>query len=160
MNHVQLSTVANIPKFSTIISANFWTLSISSFVNVGPNLCDILEVGFDNCGIHFKRSILIYIIVKLSVTINIHMLKSTAAPPLTKLFQYIHTQWHTTSQPAGVVPIPKDTAQDTLIGSVVNKLLEQHFYHITAHHLDKNLPTSQQQWGFQKGKSTVTSHLC
>ena len=43
--------------------------------------------------------------------------------------------------------------------SVVSKLLERHIHFLLTLHLDENDLISEQQWGYQQGKLTVTSLL-
>ena len=43
--------------------------------------------------------------------------------------------------------------------SLPSKLLEKHFQHLGATHLEENHPMSAQQWGFTRGKSTTGALL-
>ena len=47
------------------------------------------------------------------------------------------------------------TAQLITDLSVISKLLERHIHFLLTLHLDENDPISEQQWGYQQGKSTV-----
>ena len=99
------------------------------------------------------------------------MLKNTAhsiAPSLTKLFNIsiglgrLPESWKTSL----VVPIPKSSNHKEVSNyrpisllPIVSKMLERHFHHLITTHLNDNKPLSNSQWGFQAGKSTVTSLL-
>ena len=67
---------------------------------------------------------------------------------------------------ARLVPVPKsgdkaDASNYRPISllSVVGKLLEKYVYSLLWNHLQEHAPLSTNQWGFQSGKSTVTSLL-
>jgi len=67
---------------------------------------------------------------------------------------------------AKVVPIPKQPRTTTPGGfrpisllSILSKLLEKHFHRLIVDHLTEHSPLSNVQWGFQKGKSTVSALL-
>jgi len=99
------------------------------------------------------------------------MLKQTAtaiAPSITALFNLSIK----CNQPpkdwkyARVVPIPKQPRATTPGGfrpisllSILSKLLEKHFHRLIVDHLTEHSPLSNVQWGFQKGKSTVSALL-
>ena len=103
--------------------------------------------------------------------ISAQMLKSTAnsiASPLAKLFTLslatgkFPKMWKT----ASVVPVPKSTAKNDpsnyrpiSLLSVVSKLLEKIVYSLVWEHLLDHSPISDQQWGFQKLKSTTAALL-
>ena len=103
--------------------------------------------------------------------ISIRMLKGTAAsiaPSLTLLFNISigNSCFPNCWKKSFVVPIPKASAHDSPTNyrpisllSVVSKLLERHIHFLLTSHLDENDPISEQQWGYQQGKSTVTSLL-
>ena len=103
--------------------------------------------------------------------ISARMLKNTAhsiAPSLTKLFNIsirlgrLQGSWKTSS----VVPIPKSSNHKEASNyrpisllTIVSKMLERHFHRLITAHLSEHKPLSNSQWGFQAGKSTVTSLL-
>ena len=103
--------------------------------------------------------------------ISARMLKSVAAsitPSLTKLFNVslmtgcIPTQW----KKSMVVPIPKNSNTSSPTNyrpisllPIVSKLLERHVYSVILSHLETHYPLSSVQWGFLKGRSTVTALL-
>jgi len=99
--------------------------------------------------------------------ISIRMLKGTAvsiAPSLTLLFNISigNSCFPNCWKKSFVVPIPKASAHDSPTNyrpisllSVVSKLLERHIHFLLTLHLDENDPISEQQWGYQQGKSTV-----
>ena len=96
------------------------------------------------------------------------MLKETAtsiAPSLTKLcnlsiFPHI---WKNVR----VVPIPKSSPAGHALSSyrpisllsVPSKVFEKHVHFLITEHLNEFHPLSAVQWGFQKGKSTLTALL-
>ena len=99
------------------------------------------------------------------------MLKATAhsiAPSLTKLFNISISQgrfpecWKTST----VVPIPKSANHKEATNyrpisllSILSKMLERHFHQYITNHLNDHHPLSNNQWGFQSGKSTVAALL-
>ena len=103
--------------------------------------------------------------------ISIRMLKGTAAsiaPSLTMLFNTSlrNSRFPNCWKQSSIVPIPKGSAHDSPTNyrpisllSVVSKLLEKHIHLLLTSHLNHTQPISTQQWGFQQGKSTVTSLL-
>ena len=103
--------------------------------------------------------------------ISIRMLKGTAAsiaPSLTMLFNISlrNSRFPNCWKQSSIVPIPKGSAHDSPTNyrpisllSVVSKLLEKHIHLLLTSHLNHTQPISTQQWGFQQGKSTVTSLL-
>ena len=67
---------------------------------------------------------------------------------------------------ASIVPIPKSTNKSNpsdyrpiSLLSIVSKLLEKYVYSRVRDHLIQHAPLSDYQWGFQRGKSTVSSLL-
>ena len=94
---------------------------------------------------------------------------SSIAPSLTKLFNLSISRGHfpTPWKGARVVPIPKSSSakcspsgyRPISLLSVLSKLLEKHFFSLITEHLDEHHPLSPAQWGFQKGKSTITALL-
>ena len=103
--------------------------------------------------------------------VSAYMLKASAesiAYSLAKLFSLSLStgRFPILWKSARVVPIPKsgnktDASNYRPISllSVVSKLLEKYVYSLLWTHLLENAPLSTNQWGFQKGKSTVTSLL-
>ncbi len=103
--------------------------------------------------------------------VSIRMLKGTAAsiaPSLTMLLNISirSGRFPNCWKQSSLVPVPKASAHDCPINyrpisllSVVSKVLERYIHSINTSHLNVNHPISQQQWGFQRGKSTVTSLL-
>ncbi len=99
------------------------------------------------------------------------MLKSTAdaiAPSITKLFNHSiaccrpPSSWKVSS----VVPIPKTAKANTTADygpisllSIVSKVLEWHFCFLISEHLSATSPLPNCQWGFQRGKSTISALL-
>ncbi len=64
------------------------------------------------------------------------------------------------------MPIPKSATKKSPSGyrpisllSIPSKLLEKHFHLLVNDHLAEHHPLSDSQWGFQKGKSTLTTLL-
>ncbi len=103
--------------------------------------------------------------------ISARMLKATSesvAPSLTSLFNLSITKGYFPElwKSARVVPIPKSTATYSPSGyrpislvSILSKLLEKHFHFLIIDHLAEHHPLSDAQWGFQKGKPTLTALL-
>ena len=99
--------------------------------------------------------------------ISSHMLKATSnsiATSLTKLFNFSLSRgkFPKSWKSASVVPIPQSNKKSNPSGyrpisllTVVSKLLEKLIYSRISEHLAEHAP----QWGFQKGKSTVTALL-
>ena len=103
--------------------------------------------------------------------ISARMLKHTACsitPSLTKLFNLslqtatIPSTW----KKSLVVPIPKNSEmkeptnyRPISLLPIVSKLLERHVYNVIMNHLVHHNPLTTNQWGFLKGRSTVTSLL-
>ena len=103
--------------------------------------------------------------------ISARMLKATAAsitPSVTKLFNIsirlgrFPQVWKSSS----VVPVPKSNNhreasnyRPISLLPIISKLLERHYHHLITDHLKEHRPLSNKQWGFQPGKSTVTSLL-
>jgi len=93
------------------------------------------------------------------------MLKGTAvsiALSLTLQFDIGNSCFPNCWKKSSVVPIPKASAHDSPTNyrpisllSIVSKLLEMHIHFLLTLHLDENDPISEQQWGYQQGKSTV-----
>ncbi len=90
-------------------------------------------------------------------------LQQLLPPYLTSLFaQLVFPGWKQSS----IVPIPKASEHNSpsnyrpiSLLSTASKIIERHVhYNITAH-LEDTHPISNLQWGFQQGKSTVTSLL-
>ena len=100
-----------------------------------------------------------------------HMLKATSnsiATPLAKLFNLSLSRgkFPKSWKSASVVPIPKSNKKSIPSGyrpisllSVVSKLLEKLIHSRISEHLAEHAPISDAQWGFQKGKCTVTALL-
>ena len=64
------------------------------------------------------------------------------------------------------MPIPKSTSKHSPSGynpisllSLLSKLLEKHFHLLITDHLSEHHSLLDAQWGFQKGKSTLTALL-
>ena len=103
--------------------------------------------------------------------ISVRMLKATSssiAPSLSKLFNLSISHGHFPKlwKQARVVPVPKSTKKSSPSGyrpisllSILSKILEKHIHSLITNHLHENHPLSDMQWGFQKGKSTVTALL-
>ena len=103
--------------------------------------------------------------------ISVCMLKATAdsiAPSLINLFNLSisNGQFPKTWKEARIAPIPKSTTKHSPSGyrpisllSILSKLLEKHFHLLITDHLAEHHPLSEAQWGFQKGKSTLTALL-
>ena len=101
--------------------------------------------------------------------ISVRMLKGTAsyiAPSLTQLFNISIRAAHFPQcwKQSIIVPIPKASKHNLpsnyrpiSLLSTISKMLERHFHSLITDHLDDEHPISDNQWGFQKGKSTVTS---
>ena len=97
------------------------------------------------------------------------MLKSTAysiAPSITKLFNHSiacgkpPSNW----KKSAIVPIPKvSRARNTSdfrpisLLPILSKVLERHLVFYINSHLSEHSPLANCQWGFQKGKSTVSA---
>ena len=102
--------------------------------------------------------------------ISAYMLKATAesiASPLAKLFSLQGSILPCGNQLYSIVPIPKSTNKSNpsdyrpiSLLSIVSKLLEKYVYSRVWDHLIEHAPLSDYQWGFQRGKSTVSSLLC
>ena len=65
-----------------------------------------------------------------------------------------------------IVSIPKSNNKNSPSGyrpisllSIINKMLEKLILALICDHLAENVPISDAQWGFQKGKSTTTALL-
>ena len=103
--------------------------------------------------------------------ISAHMLRATfesIAPSMTSFFNLSITKSHffKLCKSTRVVPIPKSTAKHSPSGyrpisllSILSKLLEKHFHLLITDHLSEHYPLLDAQWGFQKGKSTLTALL-
>ena len=103
--------------------------------------------------------------------ISVRMLKATAdsiAPSLTNLFNLSisNGQFPKTWKEARIALIPKSTTKHSPSGyrpisllSILSKLLEKHFHLLITDHLAGHYPFSEAQWGFQKGKFTLTALL-
>ena len=103
--------------------------------------------------------------------ISARMLKSTAysiAPSITKLFNHSiacgkpPSNW----KKSAIVPIPKvSRARNTSdfrpisLLPILSKVLERHLVFYINSHLSEHSPLANCQWGFQKGKSTVSALL-
>ena len=97
------------------------------------------------------------------------MLKATSdsiAPSLSNLFNLSISKGHFPEQwkVARMVPIPKSATKHSPSGyrpisllSLLSKLLEKPYHQIITDHLAEHHPLSDAQWGFQKGKSTLTA---
>ena len=103
--------------------------------------------------------------------ISVQMLKSTAnsiSSPLSKLFSLSLAmgKFPKIWKIASVVPVPKSAVKHDpsnyrpiSLLSVVSKLLEKIVYSLVWEHISDFSPISDQQWGFQKHKSTTTALL-
>ena len=101
--------------------------------------------------------------------ISARMLKAASiTPSVTKLFNIsirlgrFPQVWKSSS----VVPVPKSNNhreasnyRPISLLPIINKLLERHYHHLITDHLKEHRPLSNKQWGFQPGKSIVTSLL-
>ena len=146
-----------------------------------PPLTDLLESNYEEtCPDHLfcTTQEIVQLIKGLDVSkangpdrISAHMLKGTCesiAPSLTNLFNLSIAKGHFPKlwKEARVVPIPKSTTKHSPSGyrpisllSILSKLLEKHFHSLITDHLNQHHPLSDAQWGFQKGKSTLTALL-
>ena len=100
--------------------------------------------------------------------ISASMLRVTATsitPAVTKLFNILiktgelPTDWKL----ALVTPIPKsgdrsdpNNYQPISLLSILSKLLEKHIYNCIVNHVEEQSPISEKQWGFTKGKATIS----
>ena len=146
-----------------------------------PPLTDPLECNYEEtCPDHLfcTTQEIVQLIKGLDVSkangpdgISARMLKATSesiAPSLTNLFNLSIAKGHFPKpwKAARVVPVPKSTTKHSPSGyrpisllSVLSKLLEKHFHSLITDHLNEHHPLSDAQWGFQKGKSTLTALL-
>ena len=146
-----------------------------------PPLTDLLEGNYEEtCPDHLfcTTQEIVQLIKGLDVSkangpdgISARMLKATCesiAPSLTNIFNLSIAKGHFPKlwKAARVVPIPKSTTKHSPSGyrpisllSILSKLLEKHFHSLITDHLNEHHPLSDAQWGFQKGKSTLTALL-
>ena len=146
-----------------------------------PPLTDLLESNYEEtCPDHLfcTTQEIVQLIKGLDLSkangpdrISARMLKGTCesiAPSLTNLFNLSIAKGHFPKlwKEARVVPIPKSTTKHSPSGyrpisllSILSKLLEKHFHSLITDHLNQHHPLSDAQWGFQKGKSTLTALL-
>ena len=157
--------------------AKCWNLSQPPLSEISSD--DIASTDDDNdllfCSTEETESLLLTLDASKATgpdNISPRMHKETAtsiAPSLGKLFNlsiskgYFPHIWKN----ARVVPIPKSSPaghasssyRPISLLSVQSKVLEKHIHFLITEHLNEFHPLSAVQWGFQKGKSTLTALL-